>query len=95
MNERIALLRERRQLLQLRAEAQRVELEAMAGRARRSFAVVEAAAAALRLARRHPIVTAVGLVVVFRLARHPAAPWILRLATAFRLFRHLDQARGG
>jgi hypothetical protein len=87
MNERIALLQQRRKMLQLRAEAQRAEVESLLGRARSAFAVVDMVAAGFRLAREHPFMTALALVAVVRLARHPLGRWAGRAAAAFRLVR--------
>lgn len=87
MNARLALLRRRREMLALRAQAQRLEIEAIAQSWRKPMAFADTVVAAARRANRYWLIYTLVLAFVVRTRRVPLGLWIGRMWTAWEVYR--------
>jgi YqjK-like protein len=89
MNARLALLRQRRELLVLRARLQRLEIQAIAQDWSKPLAFADSLVAAARRARRFWLLYALALALFVRSRRMSLGIWIGRLWTAWEIYRAL------
>lgn len=93
MNPRLALLRQRRELLVLRAQAQRLEVEALVQAWHRPLTFADALAAAARRLHRFWLVYALAVALLARSRRVSLGIWIGRIWTAWEIYRSLRPSK--
>lgn len=89
MNARLALLRQRRALLVLRAQAQRLEVEALVQAWHKPLTFADALVGAARRLQRFWLLYALALALLVRSRRIPLGIWIGRIWTAWEIYRSL------
>ncbi len=87
MNRRLALIRQRRQLLLTRVAVQRLDVAQQVEAWRTPLAVLDTAVAAGRRMRRHPWVFAFAAALLLKAPHHRLALWTTRLVTVWKLYR--------
>lgn len=87
MNQRLAHIRQRRQLLLTRVAVQRLTVVQLVEAWRTPLAVLDAALAARRKLRRHPWVFAFAAALLLKAPHHRLALWATRALTAWKLYR--------
>lgn len=93
MNARLALIRRRRQMLTVRAQAQRLELEAIAQDWSKPIAFADTVLAAARRLNRYWLLYTLALAFFVRTRRIPFGLWVGRIWTAWEIYRSLRPRR--
>ena len=87
MSARLALLRQRREMLVLRAQAQRLEVEAIAQGWHKPLAFADTLLGAARRLNRYWLLYTLALAFFVRTRRVPLGLWIGRIWTAWEVYR--------
>lgn len=87
MNTRLALIRQRREMLVLRAQAQRLQLEAIAQDWSKPLAFADTLLTAARRLNRYWLLYTLALTFFVRTRRVPLGLWIGRLWTVWEIYR--------
>lgn len=87
MNQRLAHIRQRRQLLLTRVAVQRLDVAQLLETWHTPLAVLDTAVAAGRRLRSHPWVLAFAAALLLKAPHHRLALWATRLVTAWKLYR--------
>jgi hypothetical protein len=89
MSTRLAIIREHRAALRVRADSQRAELARLVQPWRKPLTVVDGGITLLRRVRANPIAIAIGAVLLVRLGRGHWSLWAGRLWTGWQLYQSL------
>jgi hypothetical protein len=87
MSRRLALIRQRRQLLLTRVAVQRLAVAQQLEAWRAPLDLLDTAVATGRRLRRHPWLIAFAAALLLKAPRHGLALWATRAVTAWRLYR--------